>query len=52
MKDRQSALRMDAFRSLFFIAAAFGVLYFTVKGTIKQQMQFGCLQDLFWLIFG
>lgn len=38
MKDRQSALRMDAFRSLFFIAAAFGILYFTVKGTIKQHL--------------
>ncbi len=38
LKDRQSALRMDAFRSLFFIAAAFGVLYFTVKGTIKQHL--------------
>jgi hypothetical protein len=38
MKDRQSALRMDAFRSLFFIAAAFSVLFFTIKGSLKQQV--------------
>jgi hypothetical protein len=34
-QDRESALRMDAFRSLFFIAAGFMVMWFTLKGKLK-----------------
>jgi len=36
-EDRQSALQMDAFRSLFFIGASFALLWFTIKGKIKYQ---------------
>lgn len=38
MSDRESALRMDAFRSLFFISAGFTLLFFMLKGTIKAPV--------------
>jgi hypothetical protein len=45
--DRETALRMDAFRSLFFILSGFLVIYYLMKGKIK--FQFAAL--LFSLIF-
>ncbi len=36
-EDRQSALQMDAFRSLFFISASFALLWFTIKGKINYK---------------
>ena len=38
--DRESMLRMDAFRSLFFVAAAFTLLWFFMKGKLKPQILF------------
>ncbi len=37
-QDRESAVRMDALRSLFFIAATFGVLWFMLKDKIKTNV--------------
>ncbi len=36
--DRASALRMDAFRSLFFIVAAAALIYFTIQNKIQKQV--------------
>lgn len=35
-QDRKAILRNDAFRSLFFVAAAWGLIYFTAKGKLPQ----------------
>ena len=37
-EDRMSALRTDAFRALFFILIAFGLLWFYMKGKVKLTM--------------
>ncbi len=37
-EDRMSLLRTDAIRSLFFIAVAFGTLWFYMKGKFKTQV--------------
>ncbi|HPA31709.1 MAG TPA: YfhO family protein, partial [Bacteroidia bacterium] len=37
-QDRESAVRMDALRSLFFIAATFGLLWFMLKDKIKASV--------------
>lgn len=37
VKDRTSMARTDAFRSLVFILATFGLLWFFIKGKIKAQ---------------
>jgi Bacterial membrane protein YfhO len=37
-EDRMSLLRTDAFRSLFFIAIAFGTIWFYMKGKLKTQV--------------
>lgn len=36
-EDRSNALRMDAFRSLFFIGIAFSAAWFYLKGKVKQK---------------
>jgi hypothetical protein len=36
-EDRANALRVDAFRSLFFIVAAGGLLWFAFKNKLKYQ---------------
>lgn len=36
LADRASLMRMDAFRSLVFIALAFGLIFFFIKGKIKR----------------
>ena len=36
-EDRLSALRIDAFRSLFFIGAGAGLLWFAMKGKVKFE---------------
>ena len=48
-KDRASLLRMDAFRSLFFIAAAFGVVWFYVQKKLSKQILIGGLTLVFLL---
>lgn len=37
-QDRESMLRMDAFRSLFFIAVAFGMLYAFLQSKMKMSV--------------
>ena len=37
-EDRASLLRMDALRSLFFVAVAFSLLWFFMKGKLKAQV--------------
>lgn len=53
-QDRASLLRTDAFRSLFFIAAAFGLLWFFIQKKLSQSMFIGALAVLFladgWLV--
>jgi len=39
-QDRESILRTDAFRSFFFIAVAFGMMWFWLKDKIKTQYLF------------
>ncbi len=39
-QDRESAVRMDAFRSLFFILCGFFLLLYTLKGKIKSSYAF------------
>ncbi|MEO8150673.1 MAG: YfhO family protein [Bacteroidia bacterium] len=46
-EDRASMLRMDTLRSLVFIALAFGLLWFTLKGKIKSNVAYICLAFLF-----
>lgn len=53
-KDRASLLRTDAFRSLFFIAAAFGLIWFYVQKKVSKQMLIGGMALVFlldgWLV--
>ncbi|MBL0310661.1 MAG: hypothetical protein IPP77_13610 [Bacteroidetes bacterium] len=53
-QDRASLLRMDAFRSLFFIAAAFGLIWFYVQKKLSKQILIGGIAMVFlldgWLI--
>ena len=53
-KDRASLLRADAFRSLFFIAAAFGLIWFFLKQKLSRQILIGGMALLFlldgWLV--
>jgi hypothetical protein len=37
VKDRESMLRLDALRSLLFIAAAFGLVWYTLTGKLKNE---------------
>lgn len=46
-EDRISALRIDALRSLFFISAAFGILWFSLHKKIKNEWAFIGLALLF-----
>ncbi len=39
-KDRESMLRMDAIRSLFFVSVGFGLVWFWLKEKIKPSMFF------------
>lgn len=48
-KDRASLLRADAFRSLFFIAAAFGLLWFYLKDKLGKQVLLGGITLVFLL---
>ncbi|HWB62391.1 MAG TPA: hypothetical protein VG603_02690, partial [Chitinophagales bacterium] len=48
-KDRASLLHMDALRSLFFIAAAFGLLWFYIKKTLSRTVLAGAMAVLFLL---
>lgn len=48
-KDRANLLRDDAFRSLFFIAASFGLLWFFIKDKLSKQILIGGLAILFLL---
>jgi hypothetical protein len=41
--DRESLMRMDALRSLVFVALGFGLIYFYLKGKIQQIMLFAGL---------
>lgn len=52
--DRESALRSDAFRSLFFIAVAFGLIFYWQKNKIKTPvllslLAFFILADM-WMV--
>lgn len=38
VSDRENLLRMDALRSLLFIGAAVGLIWFYLKGKVSQQM--------------
>ena len=53
-KDRAGLLRADAFRSLFFIAATFGLVWFFVQKKLSKQILIGGLAALFlidgWMI--
>lgn len=52
--DRASLLRTDAFRSLFFIAAAFGAVWFYVQQKLSKNLFIALLAVLFladgWLV--
>jgi hypothetical protein len=37
VKDRESMLRIDAMRSLLFIAAAFGLVWYSLSGKLKKE---------------
>lgn len=47
--DRASLLRTDAFRSLFFIAAAFGLIWFYVQKKFSKQIFIAALAAVFFL---
>lgn len=53
-EDRASMLRIDALRSLFFVAVAFGLLWFYLKGKLKQHVFFIALAAAFlvdgWIV--
>ncbi|MCW5909384.1 MAG: YfhO family protein [Chitinophagales bacterium] len=53
-KDRAALLRSDSFRSLFFIAAAFGLLWFYVQQKLSKQIFMAAITVLFladgWLV--
>lgn len=46
-QDRESALRMDALRSLIFISLAFGVIWFMLKEKLKSTLAVVILAALF-----
>ncbi len=52
--DRASLLRTDAFRSLFFVAAAFGLIWFYLQQKLTKQILIGGLAAVFlldgWLV--
>ena len=50
--DRKSIIRADAFRSIFFIAAAFGLLYFHLKEKLSGVLTFSVLALLVTLDLG
>lgn len=37
VKDRESMLRLDALRSLLFIAASFGLIWYSLSGKLKKE---------------
>jgi hypothetical protein len=53
-QDRASLLRTDAFRSLFFIAVAFGAVWFYVQQKLSKNLFIGLLAVLFladgWMV--
>lgn len=53
-KDRASLLRIDAFRSLFFVAAAFGLIWFLLQKKLSKTMYVGGIGLVFlldgWLV--
>lgn len=53
-KDRASLLRTDAFRSLFFIAAAFGLVWAYAQQKVNKQIFIGAIAVVFladgWLV--
>lgn len=53
-KDRAALLRADSFRSLFFITAAFGLLWFYAQQKLSKQIFIGAITVLFladgWLV--
>ncbi len=53
-KDRASLLHADAFRALFFISAAFGLLWFFIQKKLSQSIFIGALAVLFladnWMV--
>ncbi len=46
LSDRQALLRNSSFRSLMFVAAAFGLLYFKLAGKLKTNIALGGLAVL------
>lgn len=53
-KDRAGMVQSDSLRSLFFIAAAFGVLWLFIRKTISQSIFIGAIATIFlldgWLV--
>ncbi|MDZ4757064.1 MAG: YfhO family protein [Bacteroidota bacterium] len=47
--DRESLVRVDAFRSLVFISLAFGVLWLFMKGSLKKQIVPYILAGVFFI---
>ncbi len=52
LTERESMLRWDAIRSLFFIGAAFGLIWFYLKEKVSQPIFLGALALLFVIDLG
>ena len=50
--DRKSIIRADAFRSIFFIAAALAIIYFYLKGKISNWLTFSLMALLIAIDIG